>query len=168
MSVYALDTNVLIQAKEDHYGFDICPAFWEWLDIQNRDGKVLNIKKVRDELLRGDDELAEWAKERRGDFFINPDDDMVAAYRQVSEWANGENYKPNAVADFLKVADSWLVAYAHCKKWTVVTHEKSSRDSVKRIKIPDACKAFEVECINPFAMLRNEKAQFVLNHESEE
>ena len=47
MSVYALDTNVLIQAKEGHYGFDICPAFWEWLDIQNRAGKVVSIKKVQ-------------------------------------------------------------------------------------------------------------------------
>ena len=103
-----------------------------------------------------------------GDYFINPDDEVVVAYRDVSEWANGENYKKNAVADFLKVADSWLVAYAYCKKWTIVTHEKLSQDSIKRIKIPNASKAFGVKCINPFAMLRREKAQFVLNRELEE
>ena len=77
MTVYVLDTNVFIEAKEDHYGFDICPAFWEWLDIQNLAGKVASIKEVLDELLVGDDELAEWANERCGDYFINPDDDVV-------------------------------------------------------------------------------------------
>jgi Domain of unknown function (DUF4411) len=27
---YLLDANVFIQAKNLHYGFDFCPAFWEW------------------------------------------------------------------------------------------------------------------------------------------
>ena len=29
MTVYLLDANVFIQAKNLHYGFDFCPAFWE-------------------------------------------------------------------------------------------------------------------------------------------
>ena len=28
---YLLDANVFIQAKNLYYGFDFCPAFWEWL-----------------------------------------------------------------------------------------------------------------------------------------
>ncbi len=31
MTTYLLDTNVFIQAKNLHYGFDFCPAFWQWL-----------------------------------------------------------------------------------------------------------------------------------------
>jgi hypothetical protein len=31
MSRYLLDANVFIQAKNLHYGFDFCPAFWAWL-----------------------------------------------------------------------------------------------------------------------------------------
>ncbi len=31
MTRYLLDTNIFIQAKNLHYGFDFCPAFWEWL-----------------------------------------------------------------------------------------------------------------------------------------
>jgi hypothetical protein len=27
---YLLDTNVFIQARNLHYGFDFCPAFWDW------------------------------------------------------------------------------------------------------------------------------------------
>ena len=31
---YLLDANVFIEAKRRHYGFDFCPAFWDWLDQQ--------------------------------------------------------------------------------------------------------------------------------------
>lgn len=37
---YLLDTNVFIQARNLHYGFDFCPAFWDWLDGQNAAGVV--------------------------------------------------------------------------------------------------------------------------------
>ena len=29
---YLLDSNVFIRAKNDYYDFDICPAFWDWLE----------------------------------------------------------------------------------------------------------------------------------------
>ena len=35
MTPYLLDANVFIQAKNLHYGFDFCPAFWDWLIQQN-------------------------------------------------------------------------------------------------------------------------------------
>lgn len=59
MTTYLLDSNVFIQAKNLHYGFDFCPAFWDWLVEQNRADKVTSIEKVADELQAGDDELAE-------------------------------------------------------------------------------------------------------------
>lgn len=39
MTDYLLDANVFIQAKNLHYGFDFCPAFWDWLVVQNEAGK---------------------------------------------------------------------------------------------------------------------------------
>ena len=32
---YLLDANIFIQAKNLYYNFDICPAFWDWLDREN-------------------------------------------------------------------------------------------------------------------------------------
>jgi len=32
---YLLDSDVLIRAKNDHYGFDFCPGFWDWLEAAN-------------------------------------------------------------------------------------------------------------------------------------
>ena len=36
LMAYLLDANVFIQAKNLHYGFDFCPAFWDWLVAQQR------------------------------------------------------------------------------------------------------------------------------------
>ena len=65
---YLLDANVFISAKDLHYGFDFCPAFWDWLIKENLAGKVYSIERVGDELVAGDDELADWARDRGGDF----------------------------------------------------------------------------------------------------
>ena len=68
MTAYLLDANVFIQAKNLHYGFDFCPAFWDWLVVQNDKGKVASIDKVADELRAGDDELAGLAAAQGNDF----------------------------------------------------------------------------------------------------
>ena len=105
MTDYLLDANVFIQAKNLHYGFDFCPAFWNWLDEQNRAGKVASIEKVADELHAGTDELAGWAAARGDGFFLSPDDTVVPALHTVSNWASTQGYEPAAVATFLQVAD---------------------------------------------------------------
>lgn len=40
MTTYLVDSNVFIQAKNLHYGFDFRPAFWDWLVERNNAGKV--------------------------------------------------------------------------------------------------------------------------------
>lgn len=37
---YLLDTNVFIEAKNLYYGFDFCPAFWEWVLASHAAKKV--------------------------------------------------------------------------------------------------------------------------------
>jgi len=53
------------------------------------------------------------------------------------------------------------VAHALAHGDTVVTHEVPS-NSLKKIKIPDACISLGVRCVAPYAMLRLERARFVL------
>ncbi len=68
MTRYLLDANVFIQAKNLHYGFDFCPAFWEWLEQKNGEGLVASVEMVGNELADGEDELTDWAK-AKGDRF---------------------------------------------------------------------------------------------------
>jgi hypothetical protein len=158
---YLLDSNVFIQAKNLHYGFDFCPAFWDWIDQAHVAENVFSIDSVRSELLGGDDELATWAQQRTNAFFLEPDAATIPSLQATSTWANGAGYEPAAVATFLQIADYYLVAQSRAHQHIVVTHEIPS-NSTKRIKIPNACLALKVRYVTPFEMLRTERARFVI------
>lgn len=158
---YLLDANVFIQAKNLHYGFDFCPAFWDWLDSGNQNGTVFSIEKVRDELIGGGDDLADWAKARSSGFFLPPDGTDIASLASLSNWATGGGFEAGAVSQFLQVADYYLVAQAHARSFVVVSNEVPA-NSVKKIKIPNACIGLGVKFMSPYEMLRTERARFVL------
>ena len=158
---YLLDTNVFIEAKNRHYGFDFCPAFWDWIDHAHQAGTVFSIDKVAIELDAVDDDLASWASERPDAFFLEADAAVVPSLQATSTWANGAGYEPAAVATFLQDADYYLVAHAHAHQHVVVTHEVVAH-STKKIKIPNACLGVGVRYVTPFEMLRGERARFVI------
>lgn len=159
--VYLLDANVFMQAKNLHYGFDFCPAFWDWLIDRNAAGRVFSIEKVGDEINAGDDELSEWAEQRGPGFFLPPDASVAAQFSNVSAWATSQQFEPAAFNTFLQVADYYLVAHALAQGMAVVTHEIAA-NTRKRMKIPNACIGPGVRCFTPYEMLRREKARFVL------
>lgn len=159
---YLLDANVFIAAKNLHYGFDFCPAFWDWLIEQNSAGRVFSIERVGDEIQALEDELSTWAKTRGDKFFLKPDTGVLPALATVSTWASGQHYDPSAVSTFLQVADYYLVAHAYAGGHTVVSHEVPS-GSKRKIKIPDACIGLQIKCMTPYEVLRRERARFVLS-----
>ncbi len=161
MTRYLLDANVFIQAKNLHYGFDFCPAFWDWLVGQNKAGNVASIEKVAGELHAGNDDLAKWAEARGDDFFLRPDEKVIPALGRVSAWVSNQDYDASAVATFLQVADYWLVAHALAHRCAIVSHEVPA-ETIKKIKIPNVCLGLDLRCINPYEMLRRERARFVL------
>lgn len=159
---YLLDTNVFIQAKNLYYGFDICPAFWQWLDAKSVEGAVFSINEVRDEMIGRTDELAEWVRGRGDGLFLKQDAAVASSLALIANWVQAHpNYTPAAKFEFLQEADYPLIAYAHAHKHIVVTHERPE-ESKKSVKIPNVCLAMNVEYTTPFTMLRRERARFVL------
>ena len=158
---YLLDADVFIRAKNLHYGFDFCPAFWEWPVERNAGGTVFSIEKVGDEVRAIADELSDWAAARGNGFFLRPGAGVPSSLAAVSAWASGQRYEPSAVSTFLQVADYYLVSQAHEGRHTVVTHEVPAA-SPRKIKIPDACIGLGIKCMTPYEMLRVERARFVL------
>lgn len=158
---YLLDTNVFISAKNLHYGFDFCPAFWDWLELANAAGKVQSIEAVYNELTAGGDDLSTWAKDHKS-FFVPTTQDELASIGAVNRWANNSpDYAAAAKDEFAAVADSFLIGHAVAGGHTVVTHEVI-RDTRRKIQIPNAAIANGVPYVNPFQMLRAEGARFVL------
>ena len=156
-----LDSNVFIQASNLHYGLDFCPAFWEWLKKSNQAGKVFSISQVLDELTAGNDELAGWANLQGDVFYKEIDAVTLAKLTEVAEWVQLEGYEAAAINTFLQVADYYLISYALAHGHIVVTHEVPA-NTTRKIKIPNVCVGVGVGCINPYAMLRRERAKFVL------
>ena len=52
MTHYLRDANVFIQARNLHYGFDFCFAFWDRPVVRSEAGYVASIERVGDEMLR--------------------------------------------------------------------------------------------------------------------
>jgi len=161
--MYLVDANVLIQAKNQHYAFDIVPAFWDWLKKTHRAGRVFTVQSVYDEVLARNDDLSDWIQALPSSFSLAPQSTDQASLSTLSGWANSSRrYTQGAVAAFLSAGDYFLVAQAHSLQYIVVTHETASPDSKKRIKIPEACAALDVKWMTPFKMLRSEGACFSL------
>ena len=159
---YLLDANVFIEARKHHYGFDFCPAFWDWIDLQFQAEAVYSIDSVRNELLAKEDNLSEWARNRNAGFFMEPDDKVAQSLRTVAHWANSSDYNQSAVHKFFSGADYFIVAYAHAHGHVVVTQEQPSLGSKRKLKIPDACNQLNIKWMTPFKMLGLEGARFIL------
>ncbi len=164
---YLIDANCFIQPKNQYYGFDFCPGFWDWLEQQNKAGVVFSIDKIATELKRGNDELAKWAKQKNATFFLPLDTHTVSSMAQISAWVNDSNtgFSSPQIEGFLKCADPFLIAYALAHTYTVVTLEVSASNKTgkkSKIKIPDVCKHFNVGCITIFDLLRQEGARLVI------
>jgi hypothetical protein len=158
---YVLDANVFMSAKNLHYGFDFCPAFWEWLIHAGNAGSVFSIDKVADEINAGQDDLAAWARNEGRELFRRTPAALAAQFIALSAWVTSQQYSPAAINVFLQAADFYLIAHAMAGGHTVVTHEVPANTS-NRIKIPDACLGLDVRFMTPYQMLRTERARFVL------
>lgn len=160
--MYLLDTNVLIEAKNRYYAFDIAPGFWTWLDHAHEDELACSIEAVRRELLDGEDELSTWAR-RHPAFFREIDQGTTRRFGPLTEWVRSRSYTPAAVNAFTtNNADYLLVAYAKEHEHVLVTHERPAPKAKARVLIPDACTGLGVEFSDTFTMLRRTGAQFSL------
>lgn len=163
--MYLLDANVFIDAKNFYYRFDTFPGFWEWLDAGRESGLIASIEPIRDELLKGNDELADWVKERKNSGWFIPvdDDETQEVLAKVANWVQGQRFKDSAKSEFLGCGDPWLIAKAKVIGATVVTLEKYEENSRKKVPIPNVCRAFGVLYCDTFDLLRKMDASFTMH-----
>lgn len=160
--MYLVDANVLIEAKNRYYAFDIAPGFWSWLDRAHQLSVACSIDAVLDELLEGNDELAAWAR-ANAEFFRPIDQGTARHFGDLTSWATSRNFTRAALSNFTgNNADYLLVAYAREHQHTVVTHERSQPNARARVLIPDACLAMGVSTTDTFQMLRQTGARLDL------
>lgn len=153
---YSLDANVFIEAARRYYAFDLVPRFWTGLEQLAREGRVRSVDRVKQELEKGHDRLAEWAARDFAHGFASTDTaEVLAEFRRVIAWVTAEaQFTDAAKQQFASGADGWLVAYARANGDVVVTQEQLSVDVRRRVPIPNVCNAFGVRYVDTFQMLR--------------
>ena len=157
---YLVDANVLIEAKNKHYGFSFCPGFWDWIISANLSGKVYVVHPVMAELKKGKDQLKNWCS-MNGALCLSNAPNLSSNLKTVANWAYEQTYTQAAVTEFLGVADFQLIGFAMSGNHIIVTHETPGL-SKNRIKIPDPCRALGVTYVSPYKMLQSEGAKLVL------
>jgi hypothetical protein len=158
MSRYCLDANVLIEAKNGPYAFDLVPRFWKWIEEMLVQDTVYSSIMVYKELAEGSDELSVWVKTLKR-FFLEPSEMVQNTLSAIANFVT-ERYEPQQAQIFLDGADAWVIAQSKIDSATVVTHETLVDISSKKAKIPNVCEVFGVPYINTYGMMRALGASF--------
>ena len=161
MPDYILDANVFIQAQNGPYNMEVFPAFWEWIDQQTEAGIIASSTLVFDEI-QGEGPLQDWVKSRKkSGLFISPSADAQEKIAEITTYVL-QNYDRALGEFFLSGADPWIIAEAYAQNAKVVTMEKLVPPHSKKVKIPNVCRAFEVEWLNIYQLLSELGARFTL------
>ena len=142
-----------------HYPFDVFPSFWTKLINLSENDKILSIDKVKKELCdtSSPDDLSIWCNDQIGEGFFVDTTSCIDIYADIAKWTIGSTqYTQNAKDEFLQtdLADPWLIAYALKNNCKIVTYESSDPYAKRKIKIPEPCNHFGVECTTPVQMMR--------------
>lgn len=164
--MYLIDANVFIEAKNKYYNMTFCPAFWDWLLRECAGEQIFSIQGIYDELINGNDELRTWSMNNRH-FFLPMSDEVtqrnlayVAAH--VAERQQNVPMSLGAMTEFMRGADTWLIAKAMTMGATIVTHERLDLHCKRKFLIPNVCNHFGVQYIDTFTLLHLLNASFVL------
>lgn len=155
--MHLLDANAFIEASRFYYAFDLAPGYWSWLGDSKLSVTLASIQAVKDEITSGNDALVDWAKRMPNGFWLPDTPESIAVLQDAATWANdaARPFTQAAVDEFMASADLRLVAQASAVGATVVTRETSDPNCKKRVKLPDACGAMGVRCVQPFEAYRS-------------
>lgn len=145
MNRYCLDTGVFIEGWNRYYSFDLCPEYWQILDDLASKDIIFSPVEVKREILKTDDGLAEWIKDR--DYIFKEITTEVQEHLRAIMEGHGR------LVDSIKqrsIADPWVIAFAMSENAVVVTKETPAGPISKRIKIPDVCNALNIPWMNDF------------------
>lgn len=157
---FLLDSNVFIQAKNLHYRFDFCEAFWHWIEEGYANNILFSIDKVFQELKKGskEDKVTLWALKMPPHFFLPDltDAGAMKAYAEIIQWVySSKQYTDPAKKEFAANdnADAFLLAVAQNSGYTIVSHEKYNKERKNKVPIPNVAQEFDIRYLDIFDLL---------------
>ena len=160
---YLIDANSLIRPSRAYYPFDFAPSFWQQLRPKISLDKIAVLDKVRDEILKGTDELSAWISDLPNECILSTQDiQIIQMYRDVLSFIQqSDQYSEAALRLWSRenVADPWLIAVAAAYDYTILSFEQSAGRITTRSnnpKLPDVACHFQVPYTSLFDMMRQE------------
>lgn len=80
MSVYVVDSNLFIQAHRIICPLDIAISFWNKVALLAKNGQIVSIDKVKNELYQNDDELKNWCENNLPENFFKDSTELIPEY----------------------------------------------------------------------------------------
>jgi hypothetical protein len=156
-TIYLLDANVLITAKNSYYAFDRVPEFWEWLRYWADRGAIKMPVEIVEEIVGGTDDLAAWLQDSENKNALCLIEEVdVGRVQQVVATGYAADLTDSEV---IKIGrDPFLIAYALFAPdvRSIVTTEVS-KPTLQRAnrRIPDICDQMRVRWGNSFTLVRD-------------
>lgn len=154
MPAYWIDANVLMEAANGSYGFDLAPGFWEFMDEQIENGAFCVPQEVVIEISSRDTDLKEWMDDRPDTFVAEATREIQEKYQEIADHVSNGGFEVHEKRKFLNGADGWLIAHAKISGGKVVTQEVRTGLGARAVKIPNVCDVFDTSVINRDALLR--------------
>ena len=148
--LYSFDTSAFINGQRDQFPPDLFPDLWPRIDGLAMLGQVQSVDVVRDELVKRDDDVHAWAK-ARPHLFVTLSEEIQLHTRAVLRACP----KLIGVGSGRSGADPFVIALAMCNDGVVVTDENPTQRPTNP-RIPDACDAVGVRCLNLLGFIREQ------------
>lgn len=151
---YCFDTGAFITSWRTWHPIDVFPSLWDRLEDLIASGEIVSPDVVHDELKQKDDELARWAKRRKGLFLPlsaevqDATSTILRDYPRLMEEGSDRNR-----------ADPFVIATAQVHRIPIVTGERKQGKEQKPT-IPFVCNAIGVKHLGIIRFFREEKWTF--------
>lgn len=157
-TIYAIDTNVLMDWQARYFPTDVFTSLVEKIEILTQEGRLLAPDLVEEELNAvGTAELAAWAKARPA-IFVPLAEVLTEALTIQGRFPGLKDPK----AEF-EEADAYVIALAKLRNGVVVTQETPAaekRNPKRTHFIPDVCRELGLPCISLLGLMRRERWTF--------
>ena len=158
---FLIDSNIFITFYQNYYPFDLAPGFWEQLAARLSLDEVAILDVVKDEVIRGGDDLSDWFRNIQNMHIISrKDPKILQEYAKVLNYLQSNPlYTDRALRAWAAegIADPWLIATAKAYNYTIITLEATAgpiTTQSSKPKIPNICLEFGVTCKDLFYFMR--------------
>lgn len=151
---YCIDTSALMDGWRRWYPPDLFPSFWNSADVLVIKNILISSEEVLRELEKKDDELHDWAKQRKTCFFPLDEEILAAVSKIMATFPKLVDERTGK-----SFADPFVIATAMTKSTSVVTGEVAT-GKADRPRIPDVCKYFGIKTLNLVDLIREQGWRF--------